>query len=65
MTQKVEGLTLYAKLEYNESQIAESPKITITPDSVPDLNFSTTLNVNTTDPVSLDDIAYRPIISMP
>ena len=63
VTQKVEGLTLYAKLEYNENQIAESPKVTITPESVPDLNFITHLNLNTIDPTSLDDIAYRPIIS--
>lgn len=62
VTQKVEGITLYAKIEYNELQIAESPKIQITPDSVPDINFNCHLNLNVTDSTSLDDISFKPII---
>lgn len=63
VTQKAEGLTLYAKIDFNENQIAESQKIQITPDSVPDLNFNASLNVVATDQSSIDDIAYKPIIS--
>ena len=64
-TQKPEGLTIYAKLEFNEGQIGESQKITITPgDSVPDLNFIASLNVNTNDQVCMDDLSYKPVIGL-
>ena len=63
MTQKAEGITVYAKIDFNENQIAESQRIHITGDNIPDLNFSTQLSVVTTDPNALDDIAYKPVIS--
>ncbi|CAF0849700.1 unnamed protein product [Brachionus calyciflorus] len=62
ITQKPEGLTLYAKIDFNEVQIAESPKIQVTPENIPDINFSAVLNVVTTDQNNLDDITYKPII---
>lgn len=62
VNQKPEGLTLYAKIEFNENQIAETPKILITPDNVSDFNYSTTLSINPNDSVCLDDLAYKPVI---
>jgi hypothetical protein len=61
--QKAEGLTLYARADYNENLIAESEKIEITQSNVPDINFSFSLNVSTSDANSLEEIAYKPIIS--
>ena len=57
-----EGLTLYAKIDFNENPIGESQKILVTADHVPDLNFNATLSVNTNDQNSLDEIAYKPVI---
>ena len=54
---------MYVKAEFNESSIGESQKFLVTSDSVPELNFSFSLNVNTSDPISLDDLANKPIIS--
>ena len=59
-----EGLTLYAKIDFNESSIGESQKILVTADNVPDLNFNSSLSVNTSDQTSLDDIAYKPVIGI-
>ncbi len=63
MNQKPEGLTLYAKIEFNEVQIAETPKIQITPDLISDFNYNTSLPLNPNDQNNLDDIAYKPVIS--
>lgn len=54
---------MYLKVEFNELQIAESSKFQIASDHVPELNFGFTLNVNTSDPASLDDLSNKPIIS--
>lgn len=57
-----EGLTLYAKIDFNEASIGESQKIHVTADNVPDLNFNASISVNTSDQTSLDEIAYKPVI---
>jgi hypothetical protein len=56
-------MTIYARVEFNEIQIAESQKIQITNDETPDLNFSFSLSLNAADQASLDDVANKPIIS--
>ena len=60
---RAEGLTLYAKVDFNENQIGESQKITITQDSTPEFNLTASFNVNHNDAAMLDDIAYKPVIS--
>ena len=63
-SQKPEGLTIYAKLDFNENQIAESQKVTVTTgDIITDLNFNSSMNINVTDQASVDDLAYKPVIS--
>ena len=54
---------LYAKIDFNEVQIAESPKIHLTPENIPDINFSANLNVVTSDYNNIDDLTFKPIIS--
>ena len=53
---------MYAKIEFNENQIAETPKILITPDVASDFNYNTTLPIIPNDQASLDDLAYKPVI---
>jgi hypothetical protein len=55
-------LTLYGKIEFNDIQIAETPKILITSDNVSDFNFNTTLPINPNDMNCLDDLAFKPVI---
>ena len=65
-TNKAEGLTLYIKLDYNEATIAESAKIHLTPENVPDFNFNASLLVNmANEQNSLDDLAHKPLIGKP
>ena len=63
VTQKAEGLTVYAKIDFNENQVAESQKILITPDNTPDLNFTASMHIVTSDHTSIDELTYKPVIS--
>lgn len=54
---------MYAKIDFNEVQIAESPKFHITPENTPDINFSANLNVVTSDYYNIDDLTFKPVIS--
>ena len=62
ISQKPEGLTIYAKLDFNENLISESSKITVTTSDTPDLNFTASLPINANDPICIDDLAYKPVI---
>jgi hypothetical protein len=57
-------LTLYAKIDFNENPVAESQKILVTPEATPDLNFNATMHVVASDQTSIDELAYKPVISM-
>lgn len=51
------------KADFNETQIAESAKFTITPaESLPDFTFAFSLSVNPAEQSSMDDVANKPIV---
>lgn len=61
--QRPEGITIFAKFEFNENAFAESAKATILSEAPSDVNFSASLVAITNDQNSIDELAYKPVIS--
>ena len=62
--QKGDTLNALVKIEFGERALGESPKVECSPDNPAEFNHNCTLQVTFEDPMSLDELAYRPIISM-
>jgi hypothetical protein len=59
---KNEEISLYFKIDFNETTFGESQKYIITQDSITPLNYTATLSVSINDSTTLDDIAYKPVV---
>ena len=50
------------KAEFGEKAIGESPKVECTPETPAEFNYSTNISVTFEDPLTLDEIACKPVI---
>ena len=55
-------MTVYARIEFDEKLVSETPKVNIAPDGMSDFNFNASLTAITNDQNSLDELSYKPVI---
>ncbi|KAM9305428.1 cilia- and flagella-associated protein 70 [Gastrophryne carolinensis] len=60
---KGDSLVTYLRSEFNNVLLGDSPKLEAAPDHHPtEYNFTTSFDVSTDNPHSLDDVAHKPVI---
>lgn len=52
----------YVRLEFNNVHLGDSPKHELSADQVVEYNFTTSFECNAEGPISLDDVAHKPVI---
>ena len=50
------------KVEFGEKVLGESPKVDCTAETPAEFNYNATYSVTFEDPISLDEIALKPVI---
>ena len=50
------------KVEFGEKSYGESPKVECSPENPAEFNFNSTINVTFEDPLTLDELACKPIL---
>ena len=59
---KGEIVNAMIKVEFGDKTLGESPKLDCSPDNPAEFNFSANLNCTYDDPMSMDEIAYKPVV---
>lgn len=61
---RAEPLTIFLRFEYNEGLFGESAKFDFTDGSPRQIDHIAILSTNATDPVQMDDLGQKPVLSM-
>jgi hypothetical protein len=56
-------LNVFLRFEYNDGQFSESAKFDVTDGSPRQIDHAAVLSLNAADPVQVDDLGHKPVLS--